>query len=140
MSVVDHLKPRQFIVVTPREEEESYMDMLTLGPRKRRHFNGIPCQVVAVQLPLIVVDMGGKREVLDSRNYEFQVISKYFFEAIDTRKPIANTRKRKKDKPPVGACQRCGSKLSMRMLKAKDGWHPYCASCGWQGDPVRSEP
>lgn len=143
MSLIDNLKPGMFAVITPKSggDIEYAMNQWGMPDQGRMPVKptGACCEIVAINLPLIVIDGTAGRKLIDSKDYDFQIVDKSFALSlmVDLSKQANQPKKRRRPKPDDRTCHRCGGRLC-QLLKPGLGWYKYCRECGWGGEPVPS--
>lgn len=159
----DMLRAKQWVVIRRKETEQETDEFGELWKRaayaRKARWIG-PYKIVETELPLLVVEIEGRREMLHVSDYEFSIVSQKLARALyaDLWGPrdvvqMANgstihigrsdgsgrRRRQKKEKPSEATCPVCQYPRRRRKLLKIDGvlrevW--YCPECGKNGNTV----
>lgn len=154
MTHIENINVGDWIAIldVPEEQEANPFDGMSMffGHTKKRpaySVTGKPLKVLAICAPFVSVSDGSIRFPLDSRNCSFTKLDKKYVETLTVSRTerhessfgIPETqdvhrKKRKKEKPGIGFCPRCGEKLVERLTTSNLGvWMWVCKRCGFMG-------
>lgn len=155
MTHIENIKVGDWIAIlnVPEEQEANPFDgmgfMFGGTPKKRPSYavTGKPLKVIAICHPFVSVSDGTVRFPIDSRHCSFTKLDKKYVSSLtmtrsdgrDSTFVIPETsnihrKKKKKEKPGVGFCPRCGDKLIERLTTSNLGvWMWVCKRCGFMG-------
>jgi rubredoxin len=152
---LDQLVKGQYVMLRRTDDEDqhsSYDEMF--GRRRGKPVATGPFKIVATDFPFIVIEVSGRREIIDVHNYHFYIVSRSIARAMGLMdkdseycsvadgRPLSGSKPKtrtKRDKPSKDACPNCGrSKTRQRLLKIEGvmRWVHYCPECGKYGNPV----
>lgn len=134
---IDSLKIGDWIAVTG----DKHVDDASPYYRPVPDYSGIPFEIVAISPPFIAVMPHGDFGVrsLDARRWDVQRVDKRYVEAYRKRAegPMATParrrqarRKKKREKPDLRDCPRCGERCVQRHHTPSNSWHLVCQQCG----------
>lgn len=135
MSHIENLRVGQWIIVTKdlsttelTNKLENFPWLLLQVPKIR--YLGIPCKVIAISYPFILIQTNGTRSVIDSRTTEWTVANKRyvkkFLEIEDVPDQLVREDESNNSFNGTGKCPRCNE--SMRFTQVVDGG-PACLVC-----------
>jgi hypothetical protein len=154
---VDRLRAKQWIVIRRKDSDDHQEDMIgELWKRAKPKVRWMgPYRIVETELPLLVVEIEGRREMLHADDYDFSIVSQKLARALyadlwggnDRAVVMANgntinfSKKRRKRKEPVSeqTCPTCQFPRRKRKLLKIEGvlrevW--FCPECGKGGQTV----
>jgi hypothetical protein len=158
---LDQLTKGQYVMLRRVEDDEPSSYDHFLGRRSGKSVATGPFKIVATDFPFIVIEVSGRREIIEASAYHFHIVDRRIARAMglmdkdadhvwedNSGFPItrgfnparkAGKPKAKRDKPSKDACPNCGrSKTRQRLLKIEGvmRWLHYCPECGKYGNPV----
>ncbi len=158
---VDRLRSRQWVVIRRKDSDDHQEDMigeLWKRAKPKARWMG-PYRIVETELPLLVVEIEGRREMLHAEDYDFSVVSQKLARAlyadlwgpsdrIETAaeasraaawRPFAKKRRKRKEPVSEQTCPTCQYPRRKRKLLKIEGvlrevW--FCPECGKGGQTV----